>query len=36
MRVWHVYTGQELCRLLSFLDDTWIVVGPMGRFDTNN
>jgi WD40 repeat protein len=36
VRFWNPTTGQELCRLLSFRDGTWVVVDPEGRFDTNN
>jgi WD40 repeat protein len=36
VRFWSPTTGRELCRLLSFGDDTWVVVDPEGRFDTNN
>lgn len=35
-RLWEVASGRELCRLISFRDGTWVVVGPEGRFDTNN
>ncbi len=29
-------TGRELCRLISLEADTWVVITPEGRFDTNN
>lgn len=32
----NLQTGQELCRLISFFDGTWVVTTPDGRFDTNN
>jgi WD40 repeat protein len=35
-RIWKTETGEELCRLISFDDGTWVVVRPDGRFDTNN
>ena len=35
-RLWDVTTLQEVCRLLSFRDGTWVVVTPDGRFETNN
>jgi len=35
-RLWDPVTGQELCRLISFRDGTWVVVDREGRFDTNN
>jgi len=35
-RLWEVASGRELCQLISFGDDTWVVVTPDGRFDTNN
>jgi WD40 repeat protein len=35
-RVWNRETGDELCRLISFRDGTWVTVDPAGRFDTNN
>jgi len=35
-RLWDASTGEELCRLISFRDGTWVVVDTEGRFDTNN
>ncbi len=35
-RLWDTATGDELVRLVSFADDTWVVVTRGGRFDTNN
>ncbi len=35
-RLWQVAKGKELCRLVSSLDASWIVISPDGRFDTNN
>ncbi len=35
-RVWDVATGKELCALISFLDGTWAVVDPAGRYDASN
>lgn len=35
-RIWKTETGEELCRLVSFRDGTWVVVDAEGRFDTNN
>lgn len=35
-RIWRTATGEELCRLISFRDGTWVVVDAEGRFDTNN
>ena len=34
-RLWDAETGQELCRLLSFADGTWAVVGSDGRYDSS-
>jgi WD40 repeat protein len=36
IRLWEAASGQELARLISLRDDTWFVVKPDGRFDTNN
>lgn len=37
VRLWNVATGEELCALVSFRDDSWAVVQTKsGRFDTNN
>lgn len=35
-RLWDIKTGRELCSLISFLDGTWAVVAPDGRFDCTN
>lgn len=35
-RLWDAASGKELCRLVSFLDGTWAVVDPEGRFDASN
>jgi WD40 repeat protein len=32
-RIWEVKTGKELCRLVSFLDGSWLVLDSEGRFD---
>lgn len=32
-RLWNGATGEEICALVSFLDGTWAVVAPDGRFD---
>lgn len=36
VRLWDPATGRELCQLITFVDGTWVVVDPDGRFDTNN
>ena len=36
MALWNPKTGEQICRLLSFRDGTWVVVDKDGRFDTNN
>ncbi len=33
---WWTSTGEELCRLISLQDGTYLVVTPDGRFDTDN
>ncbi|MEW6126961.1 MAG: hypothetical protein AB1757_07975 [Acidobacteriota bacterium] len=35
-RVWDAVSANELCRLISFRDGTWVSVDREGRFDTNN
>lgn len=35
-RVWRTKSADELCRLVSFRDGSWVIVTPDGRFDTNN
>ena len=35
-RLWDTQTGRELCRLVSFIDGSWVVLNNDGRFDTNN
>lgn len=35
-RLWRTASGEELCRLISFYDDSWAVVDPQGHFDTGN
>ncbi|HLJ55763.1 MAG TPA: hypothetical protein VKT77_12060, partial [Chthonomonadaceae bacterium] len=35
-RLWEAATGKELCGLMSFIDGSWAVVDPEGRFDSNN
>jgi WD40 repeat protein len=35
-RLWDVQTGKELCKILSFADETWAVVDPQGRYDASN
>ena len=35
-RFWRSSTGEELCRMISLRDGSWVVVSPDGRFDTNN
>lgn len=36
VRVWSRDKGEEVCRLISFRDGTWVTVDSVGRFDTNN
>lgn len=36
MRLADVATGREIARMSVARDDTWVVVAPDGRFDTNN
>lgn len=36
LRLWEVGAGRELCRMISFTNETWAVIDPDGRFDTNN
>ena len=36
VKLWDKERGLEICRLLSFLNGTWAVITPDGRFDTNN
>jgi len=31
-----IETGERLCRLVSFPDETWVTIDEAGRFDTNN
>jgi len=35
-RLWEGACGQEVGRLISLVDNSWIVVAPDGRFDANN
>ena len=35
-RVWDTRNGRELCKIISFAGDNWVIVSPDGRFDTNN
>lgn len=35
LRLWD-FDGEELCRLVSFADGSWVVATPDGRFDTNS
>lgn len=35
-RIYDFTTGEEICRLMSFDDGTWVVATRDGRFDTNN
>jgi WD40 repeat protein len=35
-RLWEVSTGREFASLISFLDGSWAVVAPDGRFDSND
>lgn len=35
-RLWDLTTGELACRLMSFVDGTWAVVDPQGRFDASN
>ncbi len=35
-RVWNVETGALVCSLVSFLDGTWAVADPEGRYDAPN
>jgi WD40 repeat protein len=34
-RLWNASTGKEICKLVSFMDGSWVVVTDDGRFDTN-
>jgi WD40 repeat protein len=34
--IYKIGGGNELCRLISFNDGTWVAVNSEGRFDTNN
>ncbi len=36
VRIWNFETGSELAKLMDFKDDTWAIVTPDGRFDTNS
>ncbi|HEX7312605.1 MAG TPA: caspase family protein [Pyrinomonadaceae bacterium] len=36
LRLWQVGAGRELCRMISFTNETWAVIDPDGRFDTND
>ena len=35
-RIWNAEKGEEIARLVSFVDGTWLVAAADGRFDTNN
>jgi uncharacterized protein YkuJ len=35
-RLWVTGTGRELASIISFLDGTWAVIDPEGRFDASN
>lgn len=35
-RLWSLSTGQEVCELVTFLDGSWAVVAPDGRFDARD
>ena len=34
--LWDAATGKELCTLVSFLDGSWAVIDPQGRYDCSN
>ena len=34
--LWDITSGTWLAKLISFTNDTWVVIDPEGRFDTNN
>ncbi len=36
VRIWNLAKGEELLRLISLRDGTWIVINREGRFDANN
>ena len=36
VRLWNAHSGQEVCKLLWFLDGSWAVVDAQGRFDASN
>jgi WD40 repeat protein/uncharacterized caspase-like protein len=36
VRLWDARSGQEVCKLLRFLDGSWAVVDAHGRFDASN
>jgi WD40 repeat protein len=33
IRLWKTATGEEICRIITFDDDTWVVFDSEGRFD---
>jgi WD40 repeat protein/uncharacterized caspase-like protein len=35
IRLWDAKTGVEICQIISFVDGTWLIARPDGRFDTN-
>ncbi len=35
-KLWDVVSGRELCSLVSFIDGTWAVTDPEGRFDVTS
>lgn len=35
IKLWNVATGEELCTLIVLDKNDWVVVTPLGRFDTN-
>lgn len=35
-RFWRTMSATELCKVISFRDETWVAIASDGRFDTNN
>jgi len=35
-RLWDLASRNELCQMIGFIDGSWAIVDPNGRFDTNN
>jgi len=36
INLWDLTSGVRLCSLIGFIDGSWAIVDPNGRFDTNN